>query len=173
MTPVKYYIIPFIRRFLILVVAASAFILLISEIGFRLMREDSSRSPGIIELVIPAGTDEMLKEGKPNPAIPDEMIFVIGDVLLVKNLDSVDHELGPLWIPSGKSASLVLDQANDFSYSCSFQESRYFDLTVRSAISWKDRIGAMGYGVPPTIMFLLVYSFVIKPLKPIVPKNQV
>ena len=172
MSPIKYYLGPFFLRILILTILASGFIFLISEIGFRLMREDSSRPPSTIELVIPEGTDAKLKLGEPNPAIPDEMIFVVGDILLVKNLDSVDHELGPLWIPAGNSASLKLEQANDYTYSCSFQESRYFDLTVRSAITWQDRLGALGYGVPPTVMFLLVYSFVIKPIKPFKPKTQ-
>jgi len=169
---VREYIGPFVIRFLVLLLAACIFILLISEIGFRLMREDSSRSPETIELIIPVGTAEKLKNGQFNTTIPDEMIFVIGDELLVRNQDVVDHELGPLWIPAGKSASLILDQANDYSYSCSFQESRYFDLTVRSPITWRDRLGALLYGVPPTVMFLLVYSFVIKPIKPKKPDNS-
>jgi hypothetical protein len=166
MTGVRPYIGPFLIRFLVLSIVASGFILLVSEIGYRLLREESSRPPKTIELLIPAGTSEKIGRGESNPAIPKEMIFVVGDVLLVKNQDTVDHELGPVWIPAGTSASLTLDQANDFTYSCSFRESRYFDLTVRKAITWHDRLGALWYGVPPTVMFLLVYSFVIKPIKP-------
>lgn len=166
MIGIKPYIGPFFKRFFILLFAAAGFMLLVSEIGYRLLREDTSRPPQTIELLIPEGTAEKIARGEANPAIPEEMVFVVGDTLFVKNLDSVDHELGPLWIPSGNSASLSLDQANDYTYSCSFQTSRYFDLTVRSAVTWRDRLGALWYGVPPTVMFLLVYSFIIKPIKP-------
>ena len=167
MTGIKHYLVPFFVRFTIIFLIASAFMLVISEVGYRLLREDSSRPPGTIELTIPNGTAEKLENGLGNSTIPEEMIFVVGDVLVVNNQDGVDHELGPLWIPAGKTANLTLDQANDYTYSCSFQESRYFDLTVRSAITWRDRFGALWYGVPPTVMFLLVYSFIVKPLKPV------
>lgn len=160
------YLVPFFMRFLFLLVISSVVMLGISELGYRLLRDDTSREPETIELVIPVGTSALIERGEPNPAIPAEMIFVVGDVLLVRNEDEVDHELGPLWIPAGKSASLKLDQANDYAYSCSFQPSYYFDLTVRAATTWRDRLGALWYGVPPTVMFLLVYSFIVRPLQP-------
>ena len=163
----KPYLVPFFKRFIILLIVASVFMLVVSEIGYRILRDDSSRPPEKIELIIPNGTADKIAKGEQESAIPDEMIFVVGDTLVVNNQDVVDHELGPLWIPAGNSASLLLDTANDYSYSCSFRETRYFDLTVRSAITWRDRLGAMGYGVPPTVMFLLVYSFVLKPIKPV------
>lgn len=159
------YVIPFLRRFLFLLAISAALILLISEVSYRLQREDISRDPTTIELVIPAGTAAKIAKGESPASIPEEMIFVVGDVLLVKNEDDQDHELGPLWIPAGKSASMVLEQESDFSYSCSFQPSRYFNLTVKSAITWSDRLAALWYGVPPTVMFLMVYSFVVKPFK--------
>ena len=166
MNGISPYLVPFFRRFVFLFIISTVVILLISEISYRLLRDDSSRNPTTIELVIPKGTAEGISQGKPSTAIPEEMVFVVGDVLVVINEDKVDHELGPLWVPAGKSASLTLDQANDYTYSCSFRVSNYLDLTVRSAITWRDRLGAMLYGVPPTLMFLLVYSFVFRPLRP-------
>jgi len=164
---VQPYLFPFFKRFVILTLAASGVVLLFSEIGFRLLRDDVSRDPTTIELVVPKGTAEKIAKGEPNPTIPDELIFVVGDVLVVRNDDVVDHEFGPLWIPAGKSASLPLSQANDYTYTCSFKPSNYLNLTVRSAITWRDRLSALWYGVPPTVMFLMVYSFVVRPLKPV------
>ncbi len=161
------YLVPFFKRLGFLTLAAAGVVLVFSEIGFRLMRDDVSRDPTTIELVVPKGTADQISRGESNPAIPDEMIFVVGDVLVVRNEDVVDHEFGPLWIPAGKSASLPLTQANDYTYSCTFKPSNYLNLTVRSAITWRDRLGALWYGVPPTVMFLMVYSFVVKPLKPV------
>ncbi len=162
------YLLPFLRRFIILLVFSLAVVWAFSEIAYRLTRPDTSRSPQIIELIIPAGTAELVKNGKASPTIPREMIFVLGDTLLVKNQDSVSHQLGPLWIPAGKSASLPLSQANDYAYSCSFQPSKILDITVRPAVTWVSRLGALWYGTPPTLMILLVYSFVLAPLRPTV-----
>lgn len=165
-------VVPFLRRLLFLAVISSVVVLLISEIAFRLMREDTARAPETIELVIPVGTGERIAAGEDAPGIPDTMIFVVGDVLMVRNEDSMDHELGPLWIPAGKSASMSLDEKNDFAYSCSFKPTKYLGLTVKDAVTWKNRLGALWYGTPATTMLLLVYSLVIKPLKPLSQANS-
>jgi hypothetical protein len=159
------YVLPFIKRLAFLFVVSVVAMLLLSEVSYILQREDISRDPKTVELVIPLGTAEKIAKGEAVPAIPEEIIFIVGDVLLVRNEDNEDHELGPLWIPFGKSASLLLEQENAYTYSCSFKPSRYFNLTVKSAVTWKDRLGALWYGVPPTLMFLLVYSFVVKPMQ--------
>ena len=159
-------LVPFLRRLLFLALISAAGVLLFSEVAFRLMGDDTSRAPETVELVIPAGTGARLAAGEDVTGIPETMIFVVGDVLLVRNEDTIDHELGPLWIPAGASASMGLDEKNDFAYSCSFKPSKYFGLTVKEAITWEDRLGALWYGTPPTTMLLLVYSLVVKPLKP-------
>jgi hypothetical protein len=157
-------VVPFLKRFLFLAAVSAVLVLGVSELAYRLQREDTSRAPKTVELIIPAGTAEQVAAGETAPSIPEEMIFVLGDTLLVRNEDSVDHQLGPLWIPVGKTASLLLDQASDYAYSCSFQPSQYMGLTVREAVTWKSRLAALWYGGPPTLMFLLVYSFVVRPL---------
>ena len=167
------YLIPILRRLLLLLIVSLRVVWLFSEGAYWLTRGDTARAPETIELTIPAGTAKLIASGKSNPYIPQEMIFVVGDLLLVKNEDTVDHQLGPVWIPAGKSASLPLSQANNFTYSCSFQASNYLGLTVRPAVTWVSRLGALWYGTPPTLMFLLVYSFVLKPLNPAVKNNVI
>jgi hypothetical protein len=160
------YLMPITRRIIVLLIISIALVLGFSELSYQIFREDLSRAPTTIELIIPEGTAQRIVMGEYISDIPDEMIFVVGDTLLVKNSDVVDHQLGPLWIPSGSSASLKMEQQNNFAYSCSFQSSQYLGLTVKEAITWKSRLGALGYAAPPTLMFLLVYSLVLFPLKP-------
>jgi hypothetical protein len=155
-----------LQRLAISLVLAMIIILGVSELVYRLQREDTSRPPQVVELLIPQGTGEKVANGEAMPGIPEEMIFVVGDTLLVRNEDQVDHELGPLWIPAGKTASLSLGKVNALAYSCSFQPSKYFGLTVKEATTWSSRLAALGYGVPPLAMFFLVYSFVLFPVKP-------
>jgi hypothetical protein len=94
------------------------------------------------------------------------MTFVLGDTLVVKNEDLVDHQLGPLWIPPKTKASLVLDAAQRYAYSCSFKTTRYLGLNVKQATTWQTRVVGLGFAVPPTTMFFFIYSLVLWPLNP-------
>jgi hypothetical protein len=159
------YLKPLLSRFLIALSISVIFVLVMSEVAFRLQKSTLSRAPQVIELVIPAGTAVKVAAGQLIPSIPEEMIFVVGDQLVVINDDIVDHQLGPLWIPAGTSATLPLTEKSEYAYSCSFQATQYLGLTVREALTWRSRLTALWYAAPPTIMFLMVYSFVLFPIK--------
>jgi hypothetical protein len=144
-------------------VAALVLVLTITELAYLFQDDRADRTPQTIELVIPPGTADRIAAGSESPTLPDEMNFLVGDVLLVVNQDEVDHQLGPVWVPPGTSASLALDQADNYAYSCSFQVSRYLDLNVRLPTTLKTRLTGLSLAVPPTTMMFLVYSFVIFP----------
>jgi hypothetical protein len=160
------YFSPILQRIFILAIISAVLVLGFSELAYQIFGEDVSRRPTTIELNIPRGTSLRIENGEAIPEIPEEMVFVVGDTLLVNNMDLVDHQLGPLWIPSGTSASLKMDQKQNVAYTCTFQSSRYLGLTIKEAITWKSRLGALAYAAPPTLVFLLVYSIVMFPIKP-------
>jgi len=141
-------------------------VLTISELSYRLLREDTSRAPKTINLIIPEGTAKRVAAGQSEPSIPEDMVFMLGDILTVKNDDVVDHQLGPLWIPAGKTASLSMGEVSNYTYSCSFRPSQYLGITVREPVTWSSRLGAVALAAPPTMVFLLVYSLVARPIKP-------
>jgi hypothetical protein len=153
-------------RIILLAVISLAFVWAISEIAFQFQKTDSDRPPQAVELIIPSGTAAKIAIGEENPTIPTKMSFVIGDTLVVTNQDVTDHVLGPLWIPPGTSASLKLEQANKFAYSCSFQTSQYFGIDVEKPTNWKTRITAFSLAVPGTTGFLFVYSLILWPINP-------
>ncbi|MFC1996505.1 hypothetical protein ACFLXI_02720 [Chloroflexota bacterium] len=154
----------FLRRFFGLLIVSLVIVLAISEGFYFLIHNDSERPPQVFEITIPPGTAERVAAGDPGPVIPN-MVFVVGDTLTVHNLDSTSHELGPIWLPPDTSGSLALGEANDFIFNCSFQSTQFLGLTVREATTWTSRLSALWYGTPPVWMFMLVYSFVLFPLK--------
>lgn len=137
---------------------------MISEGAFLLLRNKSDRAPRTIELVIPAGTAERVAAGQAEPSIPQEMAFVVDDVLVVRNEDTTSHQLGPVWVPPGGSASLTMEQANDYSYACTFRPTRSLGLTVRSRATAVTRLQAVLMAGPPMAMLMVVYSLVLWPL---------
>lgn len=133
---------------------------LINEITFLFLRQ-TARPPQVVELVIPDGTAQRVADGETPPTIPMTMSFVVGDTLLVKNEDSSDHELGPLWIPAGTSASLVLDSAQSYAYSCSFQPKKYFGMDVHEPLTLGTRLYGILYSGLPLGGLLALYAIIM------------
>jgi hypothetical protein len=134
---------------------------IISEAPFIFLRE-SSRAPREIVLTIPAGTADQVKRGEQPPSIPQNMTFVVGDRLVVRNEDSADHKLGPLFIPANSSAQLALDQEESLSYECSFQPGKVFGLDVQEPVTLGTRLfGIVFVGFPMAILFALLGFFVV------------
>ncbi len=148
---------PIVKRILASLLIGLALGAAISEIPFIFLRE-TARPPKEITLVVPKGTAEKVARGEQPPSIPQNMTFVVGDTLIVKNEDSVDHKLGPLWIPANSSAQLSLDQEESLAYECSFQSRKYFDLDVREALTTGTRLYGMMYAGLPLGILLALYS---------------
>lgn len=156
---------PYLKRFGIVFLIAVVFVALFNEAMYLLQRDERDRPPKTIELVIPNGTAERVAQGEENIAIPEEMTFVVGDVLLVRNEDVVDHQLGPLWIPAGRSASLRFDTSEKLAYECSFVVGNYFGVDILKPTTWTSRLLALAMAAPTLAMLLFVYSLVAVPLK--------
>lgn len=128
---------------------------LIAEIPFAFLRE-TARAPKQITLRIPKGTAAEVARGEQPPTIPQNMLFVVGDILIVRNEDVVDHKLGPLFIPPNSSAQLSLDQEEQLSYECSFQPGKVFGLNVNEPLTFATRVyGILDVGIPLGILIAL------------------
>jgi hypothetical protein len=153
-----------IKRILISVVLGLLIGVAVSEVPFLFLRE-TARAPREIVLTIPAGTSDQIARGEQPPSIPENMTFVVGDTLVVKNEDAMDHKLGPLWIPANSSAQLSLDQEENLAYECSFQPGNYFGLDVRQPLTPRTRLYGIVYVALPMMILIALYSFVLTPKK--------
>ena len=136
---------------------------LLSEASFQFLgqKQTVDRQPERVEIVIPYGTASQVEEGVYNRSLPTDMVFVEGDLLIVKNEDVVSHQLGPLWVPPSTSSVLLLDRADRYSYECTFQPTKYMGLDVRPRVTGNTRFqGILAIGLP-TGMMLAVYSYLI------------
>ena len=153
-----------IKRILFSVLFGLLVGVMVSEVPFLFLQE-TARPPREIVLTIPAGTSEQIARGEQPPTIPENMMFVVGDRLVVKNEDSADHKLGPLWIPANASAQLALDQEESLAYECSFQPGKYFGLDVREPLTPRTRLFGIIYVALPMAILFALYSLVVTPKK--------
>lgn len=160
-----------LKRLLLVLAISFVLVLAMSEVAYAIFRQDYDRPAQDIELVIPAGTAERVAEGEEVPSIPDELIFITGDTLVVVNEDTTVHELGPLVIPPGSSASLQMDDESNYDYTCSFRPSQYLGLQVRQGTTLMTRLVTLGYVAPATAAIMFVYSLIVFPLEGKKPKE--
>lgn len=149
-----------IRRILFAFLLGFVLAAMTTEIGYRIQRREN-REAQRIKLIIPAGTAERVARGEKPPEIPSEMSFVLGDVLVVVNQDTVPHQLGALWVPPGTSASMVLGNVENLTLECSFQPTRYFGIEVREPVTWKTRLMGMLFAGLPLGALFSVYSVLL------------
>jgi hypothetical protein len=155
---------PYLTRLLVTLAISVIFVAVFNEVTYLLQKEDFDRLPKTVQLVIPPGTAERVAAGGSVPGIPEEMVFVLGDILEVKNKDSEAHQLGPLWVPPGGTSSLVMKEPNKYSYACSFQASNYLGLDVRQGTTLATRITAMLLAAPTLTALLFIYSLAVWPI---------
>ncbi len=149
---------PYLVRLGVVALISFAFVAIFNEVVYLLQKDKSDRPPKTITLVIPAGTAQRVANGEAVPGIPDEMQFVVGDVLAVRNEDSANHQLGPIWVPAGATGSLVLDTADRYSYSCSFVPSQFLGLDVRQPTTLQSRLTALSIAAPTMTVLLYIYG---------------
>ena len=158
---------PVVKRSLIFLVLGLIFGALLAEIPFLFFPQMNivTRPAQEILLVIPLGTAQRVASGQQPPSIPQNMSFVVGDTLVVKNEDAVEHRLGPLWIPAGTSASMKLNTDQKYAFQCSFVPSKIFGLDVSEALTWDTRLWGIFIGGVPMAMLFVLYSLLIWPPK--------
>lgn len=155
-----------VKRFVLSMLAGLLLGWGLSEVSYYFLRTGETRPPQVVELDIPPGTADRVARGQADPSLPTNMVFVLGDTLLVKNRDLVPHRLGPLFIPAGASASMLLNTAQDYAYSCSFQPSKYIGLSVQSPLDFSTRLtGILEAGVPMGFLIALYSLVLISPKK--------
>ena len=133
---------------------------IITEVGYHIFKREN-RAPQRVQLIIPAGTADGVAKGQAPPSIPADMTFVVGDTLVVVNQDSVDHQLGPLWIPPGTSASLNLDTKQNYAFQCSFQPTKVFGIDVQEPVTLATRLVGILFAGLPFGVLLSVYSILL------------
>ena len=156
---------PYLLRLVVIFLISLGMMLVITEGAFLLQRDETDRAPKTIQLVIPEGASQSVEAGEDVISLPEGSVFVLGDVLEVVNQDTVNHQLGPIWVPPGAVGSLALDEANEYSYTCSFVPSQYLGFDVRQPTTWTTRLVGLGISVPTTTAFLFLYSFLVFPVK--------
>lgn len=68
-----------------------------------------------LEFSIPAGTADLMAKGYPVPDVmPEQLDLLVGDTVVVENLDDAVHTFGPLTVRPGETTRLTFDRPGYF-----------------------------------------------------------
>ena len=161
---------PYFNRLALVFCVVLVLVIGINEGAYMFQKDSEDRAPKTIELIIPAGTAAKVAAGQKDSSLSDHMVFMMGDTLVVKNEDSVDHQLGPIWVPPNSTASLPLIKPDKYAFSCSFVPSKILGLDVRQPTTIGVRLTATAISAPTVTALIFLYSLLVYPIKP---KDQI
>lgn len=87
-----------------------------------------------ITYVIPAGASQLMAEGKDVVNFPSELIFTVGDTLVVDNQDEAVHSFGPFTILPHTTLTKHFERVNVYQNNCTFHQDRQMKLIVQAAM---------------------------------------
>lgn len=156
---------PYLKRFWIVLAISLVLAVGFNELAFAFQKEAFDRSPETITIEIPSGTAERVAQGETPPDIPADLTFILGDTLEVVNKDVEAHQLGPLFIPAGSAARLVMENADRLVLTCSFRSNDYLGIEVKQATTMGIRFTGLILAGPTTAALFFLYSLIIFPLE--------
>lgn len=156
---------PYLIRLAVIFLLSIIIVTVFNEVSYALQKDRHDRAPKTIQLIIPQGTAASVEAGQDPVELPDEMVFVVGDVLEVINQDSVSHQLGPIWVPPDTTGSLVMENIGKLAYSCSFSTTQYLGMDIREPTTLATRFLALSFAAPTMTALIFIYSLAALPIK--------
>jgi hypothetical protein len=93
---------------------------------------DSGAKPQrqVVEIVVPAGTQDRLDRGELVDVMPAELNFRVGDVLRMRNDDSVDQYVGPYRVQAGTEFELTFGAPGRYGGLCNLAGGAGYKIVI-------------------------------------------
>jgi hypothetical protein len=90
----------------------------------------SGHAPKVVEIVIPAGTQEKLNRGELVDVMPAELNFKVGDIIRIRNDDSVQQFAGPYLVQAGQQFELKFGAPGRYGGLCNLSGGATYSLVI-------------------------------------------
>lgn len=109
----------------VVLLAALALILVVYTGG-------NGREPVTYRYVIPAGTGDRIAAGEQVEIVPARLVVHVGDRLLLRNKDDVQHHMGPLLVDPNGLLSMSFSDEGTIEGVCTLNEAGQAKIIVKS-----------------------------------------
>jgi plastocyanin len=91
---------------------------------------DVTPAARVVELVVPAGTQERLDRGEAVVVMPARLEVRVGDRIVIRNEDSVEQSVGPYSVAAGQTFELTWGAPGSYSGYCPLSEGERYEIVV-------------------------------------------
>jgi plastocyanin len=84
----------------------------------------------VVEIVVPAGTQAKLDRGELVDVMPAELYFKVGDVIRIRNDDSVDQYAGPYLVQAGQQFELKFGSPGKYGGLCNLSGGSTYLIVI-------------------------------------------
>lgn len=84
----------------------------------------------VVEIIVPAGTQDKLDRGELVDVMPAELNFRVGDVLRMRNDDSVDQYVGPYRVQAGTELELTFGAPGRYGGLCNLTGGSGYKIVI-------------------------------------------
>jgi len=92
----------------------------------------NDRDPVTYRYVIPAGTGDRIAAGEQVEIVPARLVVHVGDRLLLRNKDDVQHHMGPLLVDPNGLLSMSFSDQGTIEGVCTLNEAGQAKIIVKS-----------------------------------------
>ncbi len=87
-------------------------------------------APKVVELVVPAGTQDRLDRGEVVEVMPAKLEFRVGDTLRIRNDDDTDQYVGPYLVLAGRQFELRYGKPGRFTGLCDLSGGASYEIVI-------------------------------------------
>lgn len=114
------------------VAGAAALLAVVVVVGGLFLLGGDERDPVVHRFVIPAGTRARLDAGQEVEIVPPRLEVRVGDRLLLRNRDDVQHHMGPLVVDANGLLSMTFSDEGTIKGICTLNDEGESVIVVRS-----------------------------------------
>jgi hypothetical protein len=90
----------------------------------------TNATPQLVEIVVPAGTQDKVDRGEIVDVMPAVLRFRIGDVLRIRNDDSADQYVGPYLVQAGEQFELKYGSIGQYGGLCNLSGGSSYSIVI-------------------------------------------
>lgn len=91
---------------------------------------EEERTPDVVEIVVPAGTQDRLEAGEEVVIMPTRLEFRVGDAIRIRNDDDVRQSVGPYLVDAGEEMLLQYGTPGVYEGYCPLSEGERYEIVV-------------------------------------------
>ena len=93
--------------------------------------DGTTRPPKTIELVVPKGARKRLDAGEAVVVMPNKLEFRVGDRIVIRNEDIVNHSVGPYHVRPGEEFTFTFGSPGRYAGYCPVSDGKRYEIVVK------------------------------------------